>query len=143
MTNFLNKLWPVLLTIYIISPLDAHPLFLDDLIAIGVLVYVLFKNSKLKKQQQYYNQGQSQSNQSQHKATTDSQGQMSLNGAYRLLDVTPENTLEEISKAYKDKMSISHPDKVSHLNAQLQEKATELTLELNEAHDLIKRHKSG
>ncbi len=142
MTNFLNKLWPVLLTIYIISPLDAHPLFLDDLLATGMLIYILFKNSKLKQQQQY-NQGQSQSNQSQQNSTTGNQDRMSLNSAYRLLDVTPENSLEEISKAYKEQMSISHPDKVSHLSKQLQEKATELTLELNKAHELIKKSKSG
>lgn len=141
----MNKLWPVLLAIYIISPFDAYPLFFDDLIAAGVLVYILFKNSKLKQQQQqqYYNQGQAHSNQSHQNATSGTQGMMDLSRAYRLLDVTPENSLDEISRAYKDKMSKSHPDKVSHLNEQLQEKATELTLELNEAYELIKRHKSG
>ncbi len=143
MTNFLNKLWPALLALYIISPLDAHPLLLDDLFAAGVLIYILFKNkSKFKQQQQYYNQNQSQSNQSQQNTSTGTQGHMGLNQAYSLLGVTPANSLDEISRAYKDKMSKSHPDKVSHLNEQLQEKAKELTLELNEAYSLIKNHKA-
>ncbi len=46
MSNFLSKLWPVLLAIYIISPFDAHPLFLDDLIAAGALFYMIYKNCK-------------------------------------------------------------------------------------------------
>ena len=45
------------------------------------------------------------------------------------------------AKAYKDKMTKSHPDKVSHLSKALQDKAQELTLELNAAYDLIKKYK--
>jgi DnaJ-domain-containing protein 1 len=48
--------------------------------------------------------------------------------------------MDEISRAYKEKMIKSHPDKVSHLSKELQEKAKELTMELNAAIDLIKRY---
>ncbi|HDH53225.1 MAG TPA: hypothetical protein ENH24_01925, partial [Nitrospirae bacterium] len=62
MTGFLNYFWIILLAIYIISPFDAYPLFLDDLVAAGVLFYLLYRNAKKKKQQQYYNHySQSQS----------------------------------------------------------------------------------
>jgi len=144
MSNILNYLWPVLLAIYIISPFDAHPLFLDDLIAAGVLFYILYKNAKRKKQQQqyydYYRQSQS-FNGTQDGSETGPEGTLTLDGAYRLLGVNPDASLEDITKAYKEKMTKSHPDKVSHLSEELQEKAKELSLKLNEAYDLIKKYK--
>jgi hypothetical protein len=143
--KLLNYLWPILLGIYIISPLDAHPLFIDDLIASAVLFYFLYKNAKRKEQQQqYYNHyNQSQSNQSQQKKTSTSYSHTSLEGASRMLGVRPDASLDDISRAYKEKMAKSHPDKVSHLSVELQDKAKELTLKLNEAYDLLKRHKKG
>ena len=139
MTNFLNYLWPVLIGIYIISPFDLHPLFLDDLIASGFLFYMLYKNAKQKKQQQYYNYQQSQS--SHTSSGVGSEGPLTLDKAYSLLGVAQGASLDDITKAYKEKMKKSHPDKVSHLSKELQEKARELTLELNEAYDLIKKYR--
>jgi hypothetical protein len=144
MTNFLNYLWIILLAIYIISPFDAHPLFLDDLIASVVLFYYLYKNSRQKKQQQqydnYYRQSRTE-NQSWQNSTAGAQGPLTLEDAYRKLGVNPDSSMDEISRAYKEKMIKSHPDKVSHLSKELQEKAKELTMELNAAIDLIKRYK--
>jgi len=144
MNNLLNYLWIILLGLYIISPIDAHPLFMDDLIAAGVLFYVLYKNAKRKKEyQQYYssyNQSQS-SGSSQESRKAESQGPVTLNEAYRLLGVTSSTPWEDIQKEYKGKIIKSHPDKVNHLSTELQEKAKEITLNLNEALDIIKRHK--
>lgn len=146
MKNLLNYLWLILLAIYIISPFDAHPLFLDDLIAAGVMFYWFYRNAKQKKQQQqyydYYRQSGT-SGQSQTNKSAESHGPLTLDKAYRLLDVSPDASLDKINKAYREKMSKSHPDKVSHLSEELQEKAKELTLKLNEAFELIKRHKKG
>ena len=144
MTGFLNYFWIILLAIYIISPFDAYPLFLDDLVAAGVLFYLLYRNAKKKKQQQYYNHySQSQSSgESQQNKTAGSQCPLTLEDAYRLLGASPGASIDEISRAYKEKMSKSHPDKVSHLSEELQEKAEELTLKLNEAFDLVKRYKN-
>lgn len=143
MTGILNYLWLILLAVYIISPFDAHPLFMDDLIAAGVLFYLLYKNAKHKKQRQqyydYYNRSQS-ANQSQQNQTAESGGPVTLDEAYRLLGVRRGASLDEINKSYREKMSKSHPDKVSHLSEELQEKAEELTRRLNEAFDLIKKH---
>lgn len=140
MNNISNYLWIILLVIYIISPFDAHPLLFDDLIASGFLFYMMYKNAKQKKQQQHYqDSGQSQSS---HRATSDSSaGPLTLNKAYRLLGVDSNASLDNIAKAYRDKMTKSHPDKVSHLSTALQDKAQELTLELNAAYDLIKKYK--
>jgi DnaJ like chaperone protein len=66
---------------------------------------------------------------------------MTLDEAYRIVGVGPDASWDEISKAYREKMSKSHPDKVSHLSEELQKKAEELTLRLNDAFELIRRHK--
>ena len=138
MTNLLKYLWPVLIAIYIISPFDAHPLFIDDLIAAGVLFYILYKNYGKKKYQQQYNDYYSRSRQ---KAETTSEVPLTLDKAYSLLGIDKNASLDKINRAYKEKMTKSHPDKVSHLSEELQEKAKELTLRLNEAYNLIKQYK--
>jgi hypothetical protein len=146
MAKLLNYLWIILLSIYIISPIDANPLFFDDLIAAGVLFYFLYKNSKIVKRQQqdsdYYRQSQT-GHQSQQNSTSSAHGPLTLDRAYRIVGVTSDSTLDEINRAYKEKMTKSHPDKVSHLSEELQEKAKELTLELNEAYELVKRYKKA
>ena len=146
MTKFLNYIWIILLAVYIISPIDANPLFIDDLIAAAVLFYFLYKNTKLKQQQQRSSGYDTQSNsgkQSQQNSTAGLQGPLTLDKAYRILGISPDSTLDEINRAYKEKMTKSHPDKVSHLSEQLQEKAKELTLELNDAYELVKQHKKA
>jgi len=137
MSNFLSKLWPVLLAIYIISPFDAHPLFIDDLIASVALFYMIYKNAKRKQFEQYQSTSGSDNNSKNKSAYSSSQ--LTLDEAYRVLEVRKGASLDEVSKAYKDKMIKSHPDKVSHLSHELQEKAEELTLRLNDAFDLIKK----
>jgi DnaJ-domain-containing protein 1 len=138
MSNFLSKLWPVLLAIYIISPFDAHPLFFDDLIASVALFYMIYKNAKRKQQSEQYHSNSGSDYNSQGK-TAYSSSQLTLDEAYKVLGVKNSSSLDEISKAYKEKMIMSHPDKVSHLSIELQEKAKELTLRLNDAFDLIKK----
>ena len=122
MANFLNYLWPVLIGIYIISPFDLHPLFLDDLIAAGFLFYMMYKNAKRKKQQQQYYDYSRQS-QSSNQSQAEAKGPLTLEGACRMLGVSSNASLDDITKAYKEKMKKSHPDKVSHLSKELQEKA--------------------
>lgn len=139
----MNYFWIILLIIYIISPIDANPLFIDDLIASVALFYFLYKNARDKKQQpyqDYYRQSQT-SHQSEQNTASGSQGTLTLDEAYRLLGVSPNASLDETSRAYREKMTKSHPDKVSHLSEELQEKAKELTLKISEAYEVIKRHK--
>jgi DnaJ-class molecular chaperone len=135
MGNILNRLLPVLLIIYIISPFDAHPLFFDDLIAAGFLIYTLYRNSSAGAKQggsrnEPGNEGEPQPGMS-----------LDLNESYRILGIGPDSSWEDISKAYKEKMARSHPDKVNHLSEELQEKAKEITLKLNRAYEMIKKSK--
>jgi DnaJ-domain-containing protein 1 len=141
MNNITNYIWLIFLAIYIISPIDAHPMLIDDLIAAVVMLYMLHKNSKRKKQyQQYYSHSQNQSQDNQT-GFSETRGPVTLDKAYKLLGVTSKSSWDEISSAYKEKMKKSHPDKVSHLSEELQAKAKELTLNINEAIDLIRRHR--
>ncbi len=66
---------------------------------------------------------------------------LDLEEAYGLLGLNPDASWEEVQKAYKEKIAKSHPDKVAHLSEELQEKAKELTLKLNNAIDVIRRYK--
>jgi DnaJ-domain-containing protein 1 len=143
MAKILFYFWIILLIIYIVSPIDAHPLVLDDLIATGILFWMLYKNSKQKKKQREYQSYYSSSGQSQGDASSGSQEPLTLDKAYALLGIGPEASLQKVKKAYKEKIAVSHPDKVSHLSTELQEKAKELTLRLNNALDIIKRHKGS
>ncbi len=136
----MNYIWIVLIAIYIISPIDAMPGFIDDILAGIALYYYINKNSK-GKQQRFYNQ--SRQSQSNSYTTPGPGGPLTMEEAYKKLGVGPNATLDEIARAYKEKMRMSHPDKVTHLSEELQEKAKELTLKLNEAYELIKKYKKG
>ncbi|TNF55194.1 hypothetical protein EP227_03050 [bacterium] len=138
MSNFLSYLWLVLLALYILSPLDAHPLFFDDLIASIIFVYMLYKNARQKKRAGYtYTNSQSQ-----NRSKTTFSNHLTLDEAYKILGINQNSSLDEARKAYKEKIAQSHPDKVSHLSKELQEKAKELTLKLNNAYDVIKKQKA-
>ncbi len=139
MANFLDYLWPVLIAIYIISPIDAHPLFWDDLIAAGLLLYLLFRKTGHRRQQHTGHSSGARRNKSS--STRESGQALTLDDAYALLGVSQDAPWEEIHRAYRDKMARSHPDKVSHLSEELQEKAEDITRRLNEAIDIIKRSK--
>ncbi|MCP4252733.1 MAG: DnaJ domain-containing protein [Candidatus Scalindua sp.] len=128
----------IILIIYIISPLDLFPFVFDDLIASGFLFYFWRKFKNQKNQKNYYSRGQSQA-----KRKTEPDGSMSLERSYKLLNVGPDDPWSEVQKAYKEKMAKSHPDKVAHLGEELQEKARELTVEINKAYNIIKSRKGS
>ena len=134
----MNYIWIILLAIYIISPMDAMPGLIDDIFA-GIALYYYFQKNFKGKQQRFNNQ--SRQSQSNSYTPPGPGGPLTKEEAYKKLGVGPGATLDEISKAYKEKMRMSHPDKVNHLSEELQEKAKELTLRLNEAYDLIKKYK--
>lgn len=115
------------------------PGLIDDIIAAIGLYYYLNKNSK---QKQHFHD-QNRQSQSGSYTPPGPGGPLDLKEAGKILGVEPNATLDEIARAYKEKMKISHPDKVTHLSKELQEKAKELTHRLNEAYDLIKKYKKG
>lgn len=139
MANLSHYIWLIILILYILSPLDLHPLFLDDIIASGILFYLWRRHSKQKRQRfysHYYNQSQGNKENKTNAHT-------GLKDAYRTLGIKPGASLKEARKVYKEKITRTHPDKAGHLSEELQEKAKELTIKLNNAFDIIKRSKRG
>jgi DnaJ like chaperone protein len=64
-----------------------------------------------------------------------------IDAAYKVLEITPDATDEEVKKAYR-KMAVKyHPDKVSHLGAEIQRSANEKFQQLNAAYEEIKRRR--
>ncbi len=61
--------------------------------------------------------------------------------AYKILEITPDATDEEVKKAYR-KMAVKyHPDKVSHLGTDIQKSAKEKFQEVNAAYEEIKKQR--
>jgi DnaJ like chaperone protein len=64
------------------------------------------------------------------------------NSAYKILEVDPSATNEEIKKAYRKMALKYHPDKVSHLGEDFQKTADEKFKNVNEAYEKIKKERN-
>lgn len=62
----------------------------------------------------------------------------SLDDCYKILEVSPNATDEEVKKAYRVAAMKHHPDKVSHLGEDVRKQAEEKFAKVNEAYDKIK-----
>ncbi len=63
--------------------------------------------------------------------------------AYRILEVEPSATDEEVKKAYRKMANKYHPDKVSYLGEDFRKIAHEKFQKVNEAYDRIKKERGG
>jgi curved DNA-binding protein CbpA len=60
---------------------------------------------------------------------------------YELLGVEPDASLEEIHRAYRQRVKGCHPDRVADLDAELRRLAEQKMMELNEAHRVLRDSK--
>lgn len=61
---------------------------------------------------------------------------------YRILELEPGATLEEVNQAYKDLVFVWHPDRIPKENHRLQQKAQEKLKAINEARDKLRSFKA-
>ena len=61
---------------------------------------------------------------------------------YRVLELEPGASLEEVNEAYRDLAFIWHPDRIPQERHRLQEKARKKLQELNEARDELRSIKA-
>ncbi len=62
--------------------------------------------------------------------------------AYKILEIEPSATNEEVKKAYRRMAMKYHPDKVSHLGEEFRKTADEKFKSVNEAYERIKRERN-
>jgi len=62
--------------------------------------------------------------------------------AYKILEVSPQASDEEIKKAYRRLAFEHHPDRVGYLGEEFQRKAQEKFKKINEAYEIIKKERN-
>ncbi len=65
----------------------------------------------------------------------------STESSYKVLEVSPNATVEEIKKAYRSMARKHHPDKVSYLGEDIRKAANEKFQKINEAYEKIKKER--
>lgn len=63
------------------------------------------------------------------------------NSSYKILEIEPASTNEEVKKAYRRMAMKYHPDKVSHLGEEFRKTADEKFKKVNEAYEKIKKER--
>ena len=137
---------------YFISPIDLIPDFLipylgwvDDTFIIGIVLYLLrfgrlpyFSGKKGRIFNNFSNLFNSYKNKS---ANSNQEGQYTNKNInkdpYEILGIKNNATKKEIQTAYKLKVKLYHPDKVSHLGEELQKVANEKFIEIKNAYDFL------
>lgn len=64
------------------------------------------------------------------------------NAAYKILEIDPEVSDDEVKKAYREMAKKYHPDKVSYLGDDFQKAAKEKFQKVNEAYEEIKKQRN-
>jgi DnaJ like chaperone protein len=62
--------------------------------------------------------------------------------SYKILEIEPAATDEEVKKAYRRMAMKYHPDKVSHLGDEFRKTADEKFKSVNEAYEKIKKERN-
>ena len=62
---------------------------------------------------------------------------MDIERCYEILEITPEASLEEVRQAYRDSVSVWHPDRFGERNPRLTRRAEEKVKQINEAYETL------
>lgn len=129
----------ILSLFYILRLGFIFPSLWDELIVLGFIFYITLKASKphIRVRKKRTTQNHQKHYTYSEPPPVNNKGSLNLTEAYKVLGLLPGASLEDAKKAYKEKIAKNHPDKVSHLSKELQERAKELTIQLNESYSLI------
>jgi hypothetical protein len=142
----LRRFLPILIAIlYVLSPVDALPDFLpglgwlDDLIVLGVLAWVLIARQRGQSPWDVFRgrMGGGGRDRSSDPRPEDLTADFSAMDPYRLLEVSPRASPEEIKAAYRRAVARYHPDKVAHLGMEFQELAHKKLLAIQQAYEVL------
>ena len=64
------------------------------------------------------------------------------NSSYKILEIDPSSTNEDVKKAYRRMAMKYHPDKVSHLGEEIRKSADDKFTMVNEAYEKIKKERN-
>lgn len=95
----------------------------------------MYENQGYQYDNQYNYGGSSQQNQGGGSYTRT----FNIEDDYKILEVSPDATNEEVKKAYREAAKKHHPDKVGHLGEDVRKAAEEKFARVNEAYDRIKK----
>jgi len=142
----LKRFLPILIAVlYVLSPVDAMPDFLpglgwlDDLIVLGVLAWVLFAQQRGQSPWDVFRgrMGGGWRHRSSSPRPEDLTADFSTMDPYTLLEVSHRASPEEIKAAYKRAVARYHPDKVTHLGKEFQELAHKKLLAIQQAYEIL------
>ena len=72
-------------------------------------------------------------------SSSESQNYNKLDNAYKILEISPDATDDDVKKAYRNMAKKHHPDRVSHLGEDVRKSAEEKLQEINNAYEEIKK----
>ncbi len=82
---------------------------------------------------------QTSSNSKKQSETKANSGVMTLDAAYKVLELSKNSSIDDIKAAYKNKIKEYHPDKVNSLGKEIQELAQRKTQDINEAYSILRK----
>lgn len=87
----------------------------------------------------YYNYNTGYSSDYGSSSNYSSNNYSNLDKDYKILEISPDASDDEVKKAYRKAAMKHHPDKVSHLGEEMRKAAEEKFAKLNEAYERIKK----
>jgi DnaJ like chaperone protein len=139
------KKWLIIIAVlYLVFPRDLILDFLgsglgliDDLLLIALLTY--FYRNRLREYTARATEESGGQDQRERSSRAQAESSESSFDPYEILGIGSSASGEEIQAAYKARMHEYHPDKVAHLGEELQKVAHRKTVEIQRAHEQLRK----
>ena len=131
----------ILALLYVINPFDVLPDivpgagWLDDLFVLGLLGYYFYRIGL--RGMPYGDRSDEQTGDRRDRA--DAHTDADADSPYRVLGVAPDASQDDIRQAYRRLAAQYHPDKVTHLGAELRDLAEQKFKAIQAAYDTLKK----